>query len=65
MGDLLDQLGGGEGDEGEMGADGSQYIQVTEEEQAAIERLVGMGFERNMAIQAFIACDRNEELAAN
>ncbi|GAA5852929.1 hypothetical protein JCM8547_004738 [Rhodosporidiobolus lusitaniae] len=64
MGDLLDQLGGGEG-EGDIGADGSQYIQVTEEEKAAIERLVAMGFERNMVIQAFIACDRNEELAAN
>lgn len=64
MGDLLEQLGAG-GEDGDEAPDGSQYIQVTEEEQAAIERLVGMGFERNMAIQAFIACDRNEELAAN
>ncbi|GAA5916758.1 hypothetical protein JCM6882_003048 [Rhodosporidiobolus microsporus] len=65
MSDLLDQLGGGDDGEGAMGADGSQYIQVTEEERAAIDRLVAMGFERNMVIQAFIACDRNEELAAN
>ncbi|BGP17092.1 hypothetical protein JCM10213_006878 [Rhodosporidiobolus nylandii] len=68
MGDLLDQLGGAMGDDGEggaMGPNGEQYIQVTEEENAAIDRLTAMGFERNMVIQAFIACDRNEELAAN
>ncbi|GAA6018250.1 hypothetical protein JCM10207_002884 [Rhodosporidiobolus poonsookiae] len=62
-GDLLDQFGDDDG-EG-AGPGGAQYIQVTEEERAAIDRLVAMGFERNMVIQAFIACDRNEELAAN
>ena len=42
MAALMDQFGdGGEGD-------GGQYIQVTEEEKAAIDRLVGMGFERQM-----------------
>ncbi|KAM0789434.1 hypothetical protein ACM66B_000257 [Microbotryomycetes sp. NB124-2] len=64
MADLLDQLGGGEGGDG-LGPNGEQYIQVTEEEKAAIDRLVAMGFERAMVIQAYIACDRNEELAAN
>jgi len=38
---------------------------VTEEEKAAIERLASMGFDRNLAIQAFFACDKNETLAAN
>lgn len=40
-------------------------IAVTEEEAAAIERLQGMGFAREACIEAFIACDRNEEAAAN
>jgi UV excision repair protein RAD23 len=58
--------GQGGGEEGQMmGEDGSQYVQVTEQEKESIERLVAMGFDRQMAITAFLACDRNEELAAN
>ncbi|ORY55744.1 XPC-binding domain-domain-containing protein [Leucosporidium creatinivorum] len=63
MGGLLDQFG--DGGEGGMGMGGEQQIQVSEEELAAIDRLAAMGFERQMVIQAFLACDRNEELAAN
>ncbi|KAJ3345136.1 hypothetical protein HDU83_004387 [Entophlyctis luteolus] len=54
-------------EDGQMagGLDGAQTIQITAEENAAIERLTALGFDRNVAAQAYFACDKNEELAAN
>ncbi|KAL0415501.1 UNVERIFIED_CONTAM: Ubiquitin receptor b [Sesamum latifolium] len=40
-------------------------VSVTPEEEAAIERMEAMGFDRALVIEAFLACDRNEELALN
>ncbi|OWZ22817.1 UV excision repair protein RAD23 [Phytophthora megakarya] len=56
----LEGLGGGAG----AGADGHR-IMLSEEEAAAVDRLCEMGFERTDVIQAYLACDKNEALAAN
>lgn len=50
---------------GAEGGGGGQILRLTEEELAAVDRLASMGFDRTEAAQAYIACDKNEELAAN
>ena len=38
---------------------------MTQEEVQAVNRLKELGFNEDEAIQAYLACDKNEELAAN
>jgi len=42
-----------------------RVVQVSPEDRAALERLMGLGFSQPVALQAYLACDRNEEIAAN
>jgi len=61
--------GGGAGAGGAGGAGGRpggpQVLELSQEEMAAVDRLADMGFDRTDAAQAYIACDKNEALAAN
>jgi len=65
------QGGGGGGIPGMMGGGGGggpggpQVLRLTQEEMAAVDRLADMGFDRTEAAQAYLACDKNESLAAN
>merc|ERR1719464_163908 len=56
--------GGGGAAQGGQGGRGG-VIQVTQTEKASIDRLKAMGFSEHAAVEAFMGCGKNEEMAAN
>ena len=54
-GNLLDQFAAGV----------PQTVAVTPEENEAIQRLEQMGFDRDLVLEVFFACNKDEQLAAN
>ncbi|OCF45671.1 UV excision repair protein Rad23 [Kwoniella heveanensis CBS 569] len=64
---LYELLGaGGEGEEDDdFGGPQVMQVNLTQEEAAAVERLEALGFDRQMVLQAYMLCDKNEELTAS
>lgn len=62
--ELLGGAGGEEGDEDDFGPQ-VMHVDLTQEEAAAVERLEALGFDRQVVLQAYMLCDKNEEVAAN
>jgi len=60
---MLQQHGGMPGAGG--GGAPPNVIRLSDEENAAVERLAALGFDKQTAAEAYLACDKNEELAAN
>mmetsp|Transcript_5601 Transcript_5601/g.6218 ORF Transcript_5601/g.6218 Transcript_5601/m.6218 type:complete len:471 (+) Transcript_5601:74-1486(+) len=63
-GSIEGMMDGGSGGGG-GGPGGPQVLRLTQEEMAAVDRLADMGFDRTEAAQAYLACDKDEALAAN
>jgi len=59
----LGAMGGGGG--GGHGHPQGNSIALTESEMQAVTRLQQLGFSQQQAVQAYLACDKNENLAAN
>jgi len=62
---LQQVLGGALGGASGAGGRNTRVVRLTEDEMAAVNRLMELGFSQQQAAEAYLACDKNEELAAN
>jgi UV excision repair protein RAD23 len=51
--------------DGEPDMPQQHVVQLSQEESAAVHRLMELGFPEQVALEAYLACDKNEMLAAN
>lgn len=63
--DQLQHILAGMGGAGGGGGGGGNVIRLTEEEMNSVTRLTELGFDQQDAVAAYLACDKNEALAAN
>jgi UV excision repair protein RAD23 len=59
------QGGGAGGGGGGGGMPATTRVALTADEAAAVRRLQDLGFSQQQALEAFLACDRDEQMAAN
>ncbi|XP_027349443.1 ubiquitin receptor RAD23d-like isoform X1 [Abrus precatorius] len=62
---LINEPEGEENLQGQLASMIPQTVTVTPEENEAIQRLEDMGFARDLVLEVFFACNKNEDLAAN
>ena len=63
---LMSSYGGGMGGgDAEAVPPGANVIRLTDEEMASVSRLTELGFDQQDALAAYLACEKNESLAAN
>lgn len=63
--EMLNGVVGSSGGNGVPGRGGPVTISLTQPEMEAVNRLVDMGFPRNAVVQAYLACDKDENATAN